>query len=75
MRYAIKRERSGRMVVFRAEAPAGTVWSSTGTHEVLAECYSGDKRWEIPTRRQVEEDVAPGFEPCPDRPDCDWCDE
>jgi len=59
---------------FRAEAPKGRVWKSEGLHEFIAQydvTLGDDDR--LAALRDIQQRMADGTEPCPQRSDCEWC--
>lgn len=63
--------RSGTFDV-TAEAPAGAVWSATGTHDVVSSTWDDAPRAAV--WAGIQADLEHGVQPCPARPDCEWCD-
>lgn len=59
---------------YRAEAPEGQRFAAVGVHEVIAVYSIGCKTSRAEAKAAIREDIDGGFEKCPDRPECDWCD-
>ena len=64
----------GITVTASIEAPAGHVWNATQTHELVSSVYHGNGAT-AHVRADIKARMAMGYDVCPDRPNCDWCDD